>query len=284
MLWRGCAQGGFTSQHWRVPRFDRAVMSWNCDGPADYALEVNGTRHCMGHWASRPRSEKTSAVDIDLLKLDTPSTSLRFHIRAKATTTTLVAVAHWKDGQKRRYAARASPAWGITLGVPERSQPNRHVCSPTSVGMVLRFYGVNRTTAEVSAAVYDHAARIYGNWPFNTAYAHRAAGLETFVRRGSGLEDLEEEIAAGRPVIISHKWSPGDLDDAPLPRSDGHLIVVVGFTAEGDVVVNDPAGRPGAVRRVHRRRQLYRTWLERGQGIMYVFCPPAGGSGTPAQG
>jgi len=141
--------------------------------------------------------------------------------------------------------------------------------------MVLEFHGIRKSTREVADGVFDHAAGIYGNWAFNTAYSHRVSGLETYVQRGASLECLEEEIALGRPVVISHRWRPGDLEGAPLPESDGHLLVVVGFTAQGDVVVNDPAGRPGSVRRVYRRPQIVRTWLERGRGIMYVFQPCA---------
>jgi hypothetical protein len=89
-----------------------------------------------------------------------------------------------------------------------------------------------------------------------------------------GLEDLEAEIAAGRPVEISHRWEKGELDGAPISRTDGHMIVVVGFTKDGDVVVNDPAAKPGSVRRVYKRAQIDKTWLMRGSGIAYVLRRP----------
>jgi len=228
---------------------------------------------------------------VDTLALPAPARSFQFHAAAEAeTAVTLVAVAHWlakekgsstpaaAGGQALTGPARGEDrrAWGKVLPVPERSQwveekDAAGICSPTAVAMVLEFHGIRKSTREVADGVYDHAARIYGNWPFNTAYAHCVSGLETFVRRGVGLECLEAEIACGRPVVISHQWRPGELAGAPLPESAGHLVVVAGFTAEGDVVVNDPAGRPGSVRRVYQRRQLCRTWLERGPGIMYVL-------------
>jgi len=279
-LWRGKAQGKFCSQEYAVPLFDRAVLSWNCSGPAVFELEVNGARYCMGRWSDRPRSEKSDAVAVDTLMLKAPACAFRFHMDAEpGTAASLIAVAHWLEGKAEEGGGGGgAQAWGKVLPVPERSQwaeekDSAGICSPASVAMVLDFHGIKKSTREVADGVYDHAARIYGNWPFNTAYAHRVSGLETFVRRGASLECLEEEIALGRPVVISHKWRPGDLDGAPLPESDGHLIVVVGFTAEGDVVANDPAGQPGSVRRIFKRRQLHKTWLERGSGIMYVIRP-----------
>ena len=84
-----------------------------------------------------------------------------------------------------------------------------------------------------------------------------------------GFAAVEREIAAGRPVVLSHNWRPGQLSGAPVSGSGGHLIVVVGFTERGDVVVNDPAARPGGVRRVYRRGELFGTWQNNGGGIAY---------------
>lgn len=276
-LWRGHAAQPFTSREYRVRPFNRAVLSWNCDGPAVFELEVNGTRYCMGRWGKRPHSETSRVVNVDTLVLKHPARAFRFYVRpAQGTTVTLIAVTHWQNGSRSICSRRRSRAWGMVLDVPCRSQfaerkDASRLCSPTSLAMVLEFHGVKLTTRAVAVGVYDHAAKIFGNWPFNTAFAHRVSGMEAFVCRGSTLADLEREIAAGTPVIISHAWRKGDLDGAPLPASSGHLIVVVGFTPKGDVIVNDPALR--SVRRVYERRQLHTTWLERGQGIMYILRP-----------
>lgn len=174
------------------------------------------------------------------------------------------------------------PACGVDLAVPERSQAVEdpaiagRICSPTSLAMVLAFYGVARPTADVAAGVYDHGADIYGNWSFNVAYA-AALGFRATATRLDGIRDLEAEVAAGRPVVISHRWAAGELQNAAFEPSDGHLIVVRGFTAAGDVIANDPAASPAqdeAVRRVYRREDLRRTWLGRGDGVAYVVRSP----------
>lgn len=88
------------------------------------------------------------------------------------------------------------------------------------------------------------------------------------------LAALEAEIAAARPVVISHCYGRGELEGAPVSATDGHLIVVKGFTSSGDVVVNDPAAPDErSVERVYRRAQLAHTWLENAGGIAYLVRP-----------
>ena len=279
LLWPGVADREFSSPEYAVAPFDRAVLSWNATGAADFELEVDGVKHTMGKWGERPESRKTAAVDIDTLVLKSPAKSFRFHLHpAPGARVTLAAVTYWISRERRPYSEIRSAAWGKVLEVPERSQmcetkdPGA-ICSPASVAMVLEYYGTKRTTREVADGVFDHAGKIYGNWPFNTAYAGRDGKFTAYVRRGSGIEDLEAEIAAGRPVIIGHGWRAGELDRAPIAESAGHLITIVGFSAQGDIVVNDPAGQPGSVRRVYNRRQIYETWLGRASGIMYMVRP-----------
>ena len=49
-------------------------------------------------------------------------------------------------------------------------------------------------------------------------------------------------------------------------------MVVVGFEADGDVVVNDPAGATNAeVRRVYDRAQFERIWIAASGGTAYVI-------------
>ena len=173
------------------------------------------------------------------------------------------------------------PAWGRTLDVPRRSQGMAdpkiasRACSPTSLGMVLAFHGRRCTTEEVAAGVEDHAADILGNWAFNVFYAGER-GCAATARHLFGWSAVEDEIAAGRPVVLSHRYPVGGLENGAISGTVGHLIVVVGFTVEGDVVVNDPAGNPSkgrAVRRVYRRDQLWRSWQEHAEGVVYLVRP-----------
>jgi hypothetical protein len=195
-------------------------------------------------------------------------------------------------------------AWGTELPVPRYSQ-NIHKgqypeydnggeawCSPTSTEMVVEYWG-RKPSAEDTAWVdpayadptVDHAARMTydyeyegaGNWPFNTAYAASFPGLDARVTRLHSLDEVERFIKAGIPVVTSQSFLASELDGANYGTS-GHLFVVVGFTADGDVIVNDPASSSDdAVRNVYKRSQFEQIWLRtkrhRANGTV------AGGSG-----
>ncbi len=275
-VWRGAATTVLVSPVVASDPFDRAVVSWNATGPALVELEAAGAWHVMGRWGPRPRSESNGRVVVDTLRLPAAAAAFRFRITPEpGTVVSLVAVTRWLDAERLGDAGRASPAWGRALPVPQRSQTTEavdaaRVCSPTSLAMVLQTYGVNKPTREVALGVYDHGAALYGNWSFNVAYAHQVSGMTAYVAR-LGFEEAEAEILAGRPVVISHNWNRGELTGAPISETDGHLIVIVGFDARGDVVVNDPAARPGTVRRTYRRAEIARSWLRNGDGIAYIL-------------
>jgi hypothetical protein len=136
----------------------------------------------------------------------------------------------------------------------------------------------------VARSTYDHGYRGTGNWPFNTAYAAPRTG-SAFVTRLRSLAEAEQLVAAGIPVVASIAFGRGELTGAPISSSNGHLLVIAGFTATGDVVVNDPAAPTNAtVRRTYRRAELERAWQEASGGVVYVVhdaahpLPPSPGS------
>ncbi len=194
--------------------------------------------------------------------------------------------------------SKPGPGRGVELAVPRYSQMTHQGhfpqwggggvawCSPTSASMVLGWYGrlpKPATYAFVPAGhahpwvdgaarmSYDHAYRGTGNWPFTTAFAARYAG-KGFVTRLRSLREAETLVKAGIPPVVSIAFGPGELTGSPLRSSNGHLLVVVGFTAAGDVIVNDPAAPTAAgVRRVYDRAQLERVWQEASGGTAYVI-------------
>jgi hypothetical protein len=160
-------------------------------------------------------------------------------------------------------------------------------CSPTSVAMVLSFWGVGPAPASLDwvdpsypdRAVYhavrhcwDYAYDGAGNWSFNAAYA-AGFGLDAFVTRLHDLVEAEAFIAAGIPLIASIVVNPARLPGADYD-SNGHLVVIAGFTAEGDVVCNDPAAKdPATLRRVYPREAFDSAWRDGSQRLVYVLRP-----------
>ncbi|MFD1319852.1 C39 family peptidase [Micromonospora sonneratiae] len=190
-------------------------------------------------------------------------------------------------------------ARGLTLDVPAFSQRTHagHYpqwggggeawCSPTSTSMVLAYWGVGPVPEDYAwvdrgdpRPMVDHAARqcfdyAYqgaGNWPFNTAYAGRY-GLDTFVTRLRSLAEAESFIASGVPLIVSASYRRGEIPGLDYDTR-GHLLVLVGFTAAGDPVLNDPySPTDQTVRKPVDRNRFEAAWQGASGGLVYVIRP-----------
>jgi hypothetical protein len=152
-------------------------------------------------------------------------------------------------------------------------------CSPTSTSMVLAYLDNYTGPCEprVRAAVdgvYDWIYAGHGNWPFNTAYA-ATFGYEGYVARFTSLEKAEQFIAAGVPVVMSIAWKKGELTGTSIESTNGHLLVLVGFDPQGNLIVNDPASPSdgSAVRHVYLRSEFEPLWLEASGGTVYLIYP-----------
>jgi hypothetical protein len=171
---------------------------------------------------------------------------------------------------------------------PEYDGGGEAWCSPTSTTMVLGYWGQYPSAADMAYIPtsyadpqVDYAARYTfdyhyngtGNWPFNTAYAARY-GLDAFVTRLRSLDEAEAFIRAGIPLVASIAVDPNKLDGFLFKGSNGHLLVIIGITADGNVVANDPASTSDAtVPRTYDRGQFEDAWLNHSGGIVYVIHP-----------
>ncbi len=85
---------------------------------------------------------------------------------------------------------------------------------------------------------------------------------------------VEEFIAAGVPVIMSIAWKKGDLTGADINSTNGHLLVLVGFDAQGNPIVNDPASpSDAAVQHTYLRSEFEPLWLQASGGTVYLIYP-----------
>ncbi|MGW5676826.1 peptidase C39 family protein [Streptomyces sp. NPDC003860] len=219
-----------------------------------------------------------------------------------------------------RFTVPASePGPARELAVPRYSQ-NIHIgrypeydnggeawCSPTSSQMIVEYWGRKPTADDLAwvnpafddpqvchaaRQTYDYQYQGCGNWPFNAAYAATYPGMNAVVTRLASLTDLERLIRVGIPAITSQSFRKEELTGAGYGTA-GHLMTVIGFTPDGDVIANDPASDHNeAVRRVYRRREWENIWLRTKRynasgrvvsgtgGICYLFWPERP---TPAQ-
>ncbi|MEV6104209.1 peptidase C39 family protein [Streptomyces sp. NPDC051940] len=271
------------------------------------------------------QSDKKSSILTDTFAILSPATGLRlvsYQLRMtlyrKPGTSATPKV--WRVGAMAsdipdRFTVPASTpgaAAGTELAVPRYSQEihagqypeydggGEAWCSPTSSQMIIEYWGRTPTAADLAWVnpsyadpQVDHAARyVYdyqydgcGNWPFNAAYAATYPAMHGVVTRLGSLTDAETLIAAGIPVITSQSFLSSELDGAGYGTS-GHLMTVIGFTPDGDVVANDPASpSDAAVRRVYDRAQFETIWLRTKRrlangstasgsgGIVYLYWP-----------
>ncbi|QCW50919.1 hypothetical protein FE634_11845 [Nocardioides dongxiaopingii] len=173
---------------------------------------------------------------------------------------------------------------------PEYGGGGQVWCSPTSSSMVMRWWGRRfapsaRDLAGIVAPngdpqvphaalhTWDHTYEGAGNWPFNAAYAH-SHGLDAFVTRLRSLAEAERFVAAGIPVITSLSWDLEEMPEAGY-ATNGHLMVIVGFTAGGDPILNDPASSSNEeVRNVYTRENFEKVWQGSTGGVSYVYTAP----------
>lgn len=279
--------------------FTEVVPSWTAEAPAGSELQVflrpnipGASDYCLGKW--KLTGERTSVneqkdlfaeVSTDTLILKQPATSLTVTVRPaagpngempKLTSFSLILTSP-DLGQRQSLPARA---WGTTLNVPQRAQmsyPNGGVlCSPTSVSMILSYWSsvlgkpqLDQDVPVVQAGVFDPGWPGTGNWPFNVAYAGSQPGMTGFVTRMASISDLEAWLALKVPIATSVRY--GLLKGKPQPdTNDGHLVVLVGFTEQGDPIFNDP-GR-NAVRMTYKRADFDRAWARSGR-TTYVILP-----------
>lgn len=302
-------------------RYDTLIPAWNARTPSGTKVMLDVRVRYSGSWSnwlslgpysatgaskSRSTTQKNWRVDIDTIRSRHGERAVAYQYRLRLFSkyksrsprvwrVSLVASQVANHGKKIN-VGNLTRVYGKSLPVPERSQYDFRAgaawCSPTSLSMVTTYWGNRsnkkawkKTVSTTARGVYDASAKIWGNWPFNTGYSGHL-GLKSSVSRFNSLQQVERWIDKGIPVIASLAWdnryTDRRLDNASIPRAVyGHLLVIVGFTKAGDVVVNDPAASPrSAVRRVYKRGQFARAWLNsdrwrggRSDGVVYLVHP-----------
>lgn len=257
----------------------------------------------------------TARVAVDSVRTAVPFDAWQVRVRAHAPhdqevwpTLTLVGAvaAAVPEGHAPTSAVRGE---GVEIPVRPLSQ-RRHVdtfprwdrggqswCSATATAMVLDHWGVapgpgevawvghdtDPEVVEVVRHVFDAAYGGAGNWAFNVAYA-ATRGLRAHVTRLRDLTEAEAFIRAGIPLVATAAFTRDELPEAGYDTK-GHLLVIVGFTPEGDVICNDPNSHEipsnDQVRVVFPRHRFERVWAGGNGGLVYVIHPTERALPTP---
>lgn len=296
-----------TSPEITVPvAWDELVASWNA--PPGMYLKVEARAifagrttkyYNLGQWSADPprhprqsggpQTDADGTVKIDTLVLARHGGGVQVRITLGAIDQTQVAQLKFLglsfcDSQSHPPPREPDhAAWGKSIPVPERRQAeygDEGWCSPTSLSMVLAYWGgtlhrpeLNRPVPEVAAAISDTNLPGTGNWPFNTAYAGAFPGMRAYVTRLDDVSELEAWAAAGIPVVMS--VSSYLTNDRHSGEDNGHLIVCCGFTETGDLVANDPGvsvKNNERARRVYPRLRVIEAW-KKSKNAVYLIYP-----------
>ena len=291
----GSTSGSVSGEVAGLGAFTELIPSWNALTPpgSSLSLEVRpagGARfYSFGTWHSAAgrsslngQKDAGARIVTDTLKLSAPATAFSYRLTLRGAASLSLLAFNTSDA-KNRLAGAGQPGeqklWNKLLDVPERSQMlykdgGEGWCSPTSTSMILAYYGLDFTVPQTAAATFDSAYDGTGNWPFNAAYA-ASKGMRALITRLPNLRDAERYIAAGIPLGVSLGWKTGELPGAAVSFSDGHLMVLVGFDASGNPVLNDPASPTDAgVRRSYPRAAFEKLWLSHSGGLAYLISKP----------
>lgn len=286
--------------------WDELIASWNV--PAGLYVKIEGRvifpdhatkYYTLGSWSDAParhprestvhQNDDDGKVETDTLVMARHGGKLQLRITlggaddAKPARLKFLGLSFCDSSAQpiKREPNRA--AWGKTIEVPERRQgeyPQEDGwCSPTSLSMVLAYWSTNlqrpeldRTVPEVAAAIFDPNLPGTGNWPFNTAYAGALPGMRAYVTRLDDISELEDWIAAGiSPIISVSSYLTNDRHSGP---DNGHLIVCVGFTENGDMLANDPGvsvKNNVRARCVYPRQRVIDAWAKSKNTVYLVY-------------
>jgi len=283
--------------------WNELVVSWNADAPAGTYLEIeargvatNRTTkfYNLGVWSTdptlHPRASGLKQKDADG-DVNTDTLVLREKTDRVQLRVTLGSAGKMKPRLKflgvsvidsTVNSEPLSPnraAWGKLIEVPERSQmaypDGGGWCSPTTISMLLAHWSERLKRPEldndvpvVAAGVHDPNWEGTGNWVFNTAYAGSFKKMRAYTTRLTDVSELEDWIARGIPVGLSICYNR--LRGFGVVPS-GHLVVCVGFTKDGDVIINDPGTRRN-VQKVFPRARLVDAW-NHSRNTVYLVYP-----------
>jgi len=288
--------------------FTEVIPSWNVKNPSDSKLtvDIRGVRagavtkwYRMADWTLAVPGGRKSFSDqddaeakvlTDTLQFSSPVDSVDFCLTLAGPTRPekdavprfdLLAATFSGVTTPEANLSIKSDAWGKVLEVKKRFQrdyPNGGVlCSATSTSMLLylasrqRGLAVDRDVPDVVEGLWDPAYDGAGNWSFNAAFYGHFTGLRGYISRFASIGELEQFISAGIPVAVSVDYNR--LKGTPKEKESGHLVVLVGFTKDGDPVFNDPAVRD-EITTTYKRSDFDSAWQRSGRAV-YVFTPDA---------
>lgn len=280
--------------------FDVALPSWNIDAPpeASFVVELRA-RSVTGAWsrwlhigdwgdAVPPRAARTTKcllgrVDVDVFTAVAPCDAVQLRVRAAGEMAAPLHIRRLVISLRRSEQQPDAGPWPISaeavrLDVPFRNQVTGRtellgrICNPASVAMLLTWHGLDTPVEVVAERCHDAAHDIYGGWP-RAVQAAYTLGLPGYIHHLTTWGELRDHLAAGRPLVASIRVTR-DYPELPYGAIGGHIVVITGLDAAGNVYLNDPAFTDAAKGQFRvPRAVMQEIWLRPG-GVTYIFDSP----------
>jgi hypothetical protein len=304
--------GSYTSLPFVSPfSMSEILPTWNVDRPTSTGFavyfQVSEDSRSWSEWlflgrdGYTPKSLKKlvhttgAVVDVDFMQLTKPFQYFKWRIDLFTqipNTSPLLrrfAVCYGNSSgdeeifKKFSVEKPAPRGWARKLEMPYYSQltPEKDItevmhysiCCPTSVRMVLGYYGIQRSEKEVCDLCLDPEYEIWGGWP-RSAQTLYSFGFRAYVTQIRSFEEIKSYIARGIPLIISIRAKKGELQSAPYPEVEAHVLVISGLTEDGHVWVEDPYNTDGKKGpRLWTRTEIEKTLIGTGGVVVIAESP-----------
>lgn len=152
-------------------------------------------------------------------------------------------------------------------------QIRSRICSPTSIAMGLRHFGIKADPVAVAQQAYHADLDLYGVWP-SSLYAASQYGVMGLISGISSAADIADMADRNIPIAASISYQDGALSGSAIKSTSGHLVIVSGIDARG-IVVNDPAAPDHTqVHRHYKTDEFLKAWSNK-KGLGYLMLGPA---------
>jgi len=179
------------------------------------------------------------------------------------------------SGWVKTYRSQLEKPKSNILDVPWFPQTDNYrdadrTCNSSACAMCLEYFKPGTLKGSKGDDEYVRKVFSIGDTTDHMVQTHVLAsyGIKSNFSYSLTFDDLDRELAAGRPVVI------GILHRGSLSSpTGGHMVVVIGKTASGDYIVNDPYGSlndgyTGSVTNgrgaIYKRSDLSCRWCPKG--------------------
>jgi len=138
-------------------------------------------------------------------------------------------------------AGKADSKVGLLQSVPDVRQSTTYSCGAAALQAVLCYWGIEAREDSLMKALGTNEEA--GTSPDNILRVAGENGLQASIREGMTIQDIEQSVRAGVPVIADiQAWtdSPESGFSWAGEWEDGHYVIVLGID-ERNVYVEDPS-------------------------------------------